>query len=50
MKPSAPAESKGAEPSRQDNFMFLQENEPIQEDNKLAASKGSEDGETITKQ
>ncbi len=49
-KPSTPAESKGAGPSGQNNIIFLQENEPEEEDNTVAAFMRSADGETLTKQ
>ncbi len=46
LKPSAPAESKRAGPSGQNDIMFVQENELVQEDNTVAAFKRSADGET----
>ncbi len=47
-KNSEPTETQGAGPSGQNNIIFVKEDDPVEEENTVAAFKRSADGETLT--
>ncbi len=47
---SVPTEAKRAGPSVQNNIMFMKEDEPVEEENTVAAFKRSADGDTRNNQ
>ena len=49
-KNSEPTKAKGAGPSGHNNIMFVKEDDPVEEENTVAAFKRSADEETLTKQ
>ncbi len=49
-KSSEATENKDAGPSRQNNIMFVKEDEIVEEENTVTAFKRTADGETLTKQ